>query len=84
MPKETDPLVGRWKLNIAESKTSPVLLAFMKQTAPKEQVNTIRMVDADQFGLTIKGTRTDGSQIFESATFPRQGGFLKISTPLPE
>jgi hypothetical protein len=84
MPKATNSFVGRWKLNIAKSKTSPVLLAVMKEAAPKEQVNTVRILDAAQFELTIKGTRTDASPISVKATFPRQGGVLKPLTPIPE
>jgi hypothetical protein len=78
------PMLGTWKLNTAKSKISIAMLATMKQSAPQKQMNTIQELGPDQFELTIVRTRVDGSFTSFKATFPRQGGILKPSHPLPE
>jgi hypothetical protein len=73
-----DPHIGTWKLNVAKSKFSPVLLAAMKQTPPKEETVVCREVGADEFELAVERTQTDGKPVAVIATFPRQGGAVKI------
>src|SRR5262245_20055504 len=69
-----DPLVGTWKLNLAHSQFSPVLLALQKTTVPKERTEIYRLVN-NRIGLTQTSIRSDGSK--EEApklTWPAQGG----------
>jgi len=73
-----DPRIGTWKLNVAKSKFSPVFSAIMKQTAPKEMVEVIRELGADEYELTITGAQTDGRPIAIKTTSPRQGGAVKV------
>jgi len=76
---KADPIVGIWKLNIAKSK-----FASSPEAAPKQQTNTVRELAADQIGVTVIGSRTDGSPISQKWTAPRQGGVLKIQHGGPE
>ena len=72
-----DPLIGTWKLSVAKSKFSPVLLALNQETAPKESTIVIRDLDADQIEIIESGTRTDGSAISMKGTQPKQGGTVQ-------
>jgi hypothetical protein len=72
-----DPLIGTWKLNVAKSKFSPVLLALSKEAAPKESTMVIRDLDVDQIEISETGTRTDGSAISMKGTQPKQGGTVQ-------
>jgi hypothetical protein len=84
MPK-MNPLIGTWKLNVAKSKSSPVLLAFMKQAPPKEETIVYRELGTDEYEVTMTGARTDGKPIAVKGTVPRQGGAVKIQQgDLPE
>jgi hypothetical protein len=70
----TDPLVGTWKLNLAQSQFSPVLLALQKTAIPKERTEIYRLVN-NRIELTQTSIRSDGSK--EEApklTWPAQGG----------
>ena len=62
-----DPIIGTWKLNIAKSKFSPVLLKILNETVPKEKTE-IYENDGDEIVLTATATME----------FPRCGedGFL--------
>ena len=80
-----DPYLGTWKLDVAKSKFSPVLQAFMKMAPPKEERAVFRELGTDELELTITGTLTDGKPIAVKSTAPRQGGVAKIQqSPLPE
>ena len=80
-----DPRLGTWKLNVAKSKFSPVLVAFMKQAPPKEETIVYRELGTDEFEMTVAGTQTDGKPIAGKTTSPRQGGLVKIQQgPFPE
>jgi hypothetical protein len=79
------PYLGTWKLDVAKSKFSPVLLAFVKQAPPKEETIVIREVGTDEVELTITGSQTDGKPITGKSTAPRQGGAVKLQQgPFPE
>jgi hypothetical protein len=79
-----DPIIGTWKLNVAKSKFSHVLLADQKQAAPKEGMEVYREIEGDQIEFTSKGTRTDGSSDSTKWTWPRQGGLVRrLDAPLP-
>jgi hypothetical protein len=73
-----DPTVGTWKLNVAKSKFSPVLLALLNQAPPKEETVVFRELGTDEFEATITGAQTDGKPIAVKSTSPRQGGAVKI------
>jgi hypothetical protein len=68
-----DPIIGTWKLNIAKSKFSPVLLALQKQEAPKERTEVYRELDNGQIEFGIN----------RSYTWPRQGGAAKVPKDYP-
>ncbi len=72
-----DPLIGTWKLNVAKSKFSPVLLELNKEAPPKESTIVIRELDADQLEVSETGTRTDGSAVSMKGTQPKQGGTVQ-------
>jgi hypothetical protein len=81
----TDPFLGTWKLDVGKSKFSPVWQAMMKTAPPKEETSVIREVGADEFEMTITGILTDGKPLAVKATFPRQGGAVKLQQgPFPE
>jgi hypothetical protein len=81
--RNPDPIIGTWKLNIANSKLPPKLLSFLQQTAPKEETVVIRKA-GDQLEIEITGIRKDGSPILNRHTRPQKGGILKSHPPLPE
>jgi hypothetical protein len=81
----TNPAVGTWKLDVGKSNFSPVFLALMHATPPKEETILIREVGTDEFELTVTGVQTDGKPIAAKSTAPRQGGAVKIQQgPFPE
>ena len=73
---EHDPIIGIWRLNIANSKFSPVLLKAMNETVPKEATETYKLI-GDQIELTYENTMTDGGRISGRYTWPRYGGEAK-------
>jgi len=76
--KAADPILGTWKLNIAESKFSPILQAFTKQGPPREHTETYREVEGNQIEFTAKEIRADGSPTLFRYVVPLQGGTVKI------
>ena len=56
-----DPVIGSWKLNIAQSKFSPRLLAAQRLAAPKERTEVYREIEAHRIELTSTEIRIDGS-----------------------
>ena len=80
-----DQFLGTWKLDVAKSKFSPALLAFMKATPPKEETFVFGEVGTDEIELAVTGTQTDGKPIAGKSTAPRQGGAVKfLQNPFPE
>ena len=73
---KTDPIIGIWKLNVANSKFSPVLLKAMNETVPKEATETYKLI-GDQIELTYENTMTGGGRISGRYTWPRYGGEAK-------
>jgi hypothetical protein len=71
-----DPIIGKWKLNIAKSK--------LGQAAPKEYTEVYREIDSNLIELTTNWISSDGSSSPEKFTFPAQGGINKFSTPIDE
>lgn len=82
---KTDPIVGVWKLNFAESSFPLALLAFMggQPVPPKDGKAVYREIDADRMEYTGSGTNADGSSMSGTYTWPRQGGMAKKISPAP-
>ena len=75
----TDPMLGKWKLNLAQSKFSP------GYPTPKQEMVVSEAV-GDQIKLTITGTAANGSPISLKGTYPSQGGIARAAEggpPLP-
>ena len=66
---QSNPFVGRWKLNLAKSKDTG---AF-----PKEETLTVQLA-GDQRKVTINGTGADGSPISFKYEVPDKGGAGKV------
>ena len=73
---KADPIIGIWKLNVANSKFSPVLLKAKNETVPKEATEIYKLV-GDQIELTYENTMTGGGRISGRNTWPRYGGEAK-------
>ena len=73
---KADPIIGIWKLNVANSKFSPVLLKAMNETVPKEATETYKLI-GDQIELMVENTMTGGGRISGRYTWPRYGGVAK-------
>ena len=73
---KADPIIGIWKLNVANSIFSPVLLKALNETVPKEATEIYRLV-GDQIELTVENTMTGGGRISGRYTWPRYGGVAK-------
>jgi hypothetical protein len=67
---QSNPLVGTWKLNPAESK-------YTTGAPPKEETATMQMV-GDQDQVTVNGTAADGSAISLKYEVPDEGGAGKF------
>lgn len=66
---QSNPFVGKWKLNLAKSKDTG---AF-----PKEEMLTVQIV-GDQRQVTVNGTATNGSPILFKYEVPDKGGAGKV------
>ena len=73
---KADPIIGIWKLNVANSIFSPVLLKALNETVQKEATEIYRLV-GDQIELTVENTMTGGGRISGRYTWPRYGGVAK-------
>ena len=71
-----DPIIGVWKLNIAKSKFSPVLLNILNETIPKEKTEIYEEA-GDEIVLTATATMADGKLISGKYAWPRNGGVAK-------
>jgi opacity protein-like surface antigen len=67
----TDPVVGTWKLNVAQSKFSP-------GPAPKSQTRSY-VATADGIAMTYTGVAADGSAVNGKSTFRYDGKDYPIS-----
>ena len=69
-----DPIIGTWKLDVAESTFSTA----MQGVPPKELVEVIREVEGGRIELAQSGTQQDGERITFRITYPAQGGLVTI------
>jgi hypothetical protein len=69
-----DPIIGKWKLNVAQSK--------LLEAPPKEFTESYREVDGKLIELITAVIGSDGSSVTEKFTFPAQGGVNKFSTAI--
>jgi hypothetical protein len=67
-----DPIIGTWKLNLAESKFPAT------EVMPKERTEFYREIDADLIEFEATGIEANGSPISFKATWPQQGGTVDI------
>jgi hypothetical protein len=72
-----DPMLGTWKLNIAQSTSTST------QPAPKEETFVWRAIGTDQYEIVVTGVRADGSAISYKATIPKVGGVMTAMQPAP-
>ncbi len=77
-----DPIIGTWKLNVARSRFSTVLLKAKNETVPKEATEVYKEV-GDQIELTVANTMINGEQISGKYIWPRQGGVAKSQEDVP-
>jgi hypothetical protein len=63
-----DPIIGTWKLNVAESRFPSPQLTF------KEQTEVYRDIGNGQIELTYNSINKDDSLTYEVFVFPAQGG----------
>ena len=79
---KSDPIIGSWKLNVAKSKFSPVLLKILNETVPKEKTEIYQELD-DQIVMTVSATLTGRVPISAKCSWPRQGGIASILENVP-
>ena len=79
---KSDPIIGTWKLNVAKSKFSPVLLKILNETVPKEKTEIYQELD-DQIVMTVSATLTGRVPISAKCSWPRQGGIASILENVP-
>jgi hypothetical protein len=77
-----DPIIGTWKLNVAKSKFSPVLLKALNETVPEEKTE-IYQESGDQIVLTAAATMKGREPISAKYAWPRQGGIAKKHEDVP-
>ncbi|MBN2242308.1 MAG: hypothetical protein JW793_06420 [Acidobacteria bacterium] len=75
-----DPIIGAWKLQVAESKMS------QEETSPKEALDVYREVGKDRIEFTRTGVQRNGEPIYSKWAWPAQGGTAERlePSPLPE
>jgi hypothetical protein len=76
-----DPIIGTWKLNVVQSKFSPIVLAFLKGAARKERTENYRGIEKDQIELSSNTILADGSSRAARAIWPAQGGLVVEHDP---
>lgn len=64
-----DPLIGTWKLNVAESN-----YWALQRTTVRELITNYRELSDGYIEVTVTGTQVNGLPISLKSTFPRQGG----------
>jgi hypothetical protein len=71
-----DPIIGKWKLNIAKSK-----LRSGQQVTAKERTDVYREIEGGQIEWTRTEIRTDGSLSSSRLIWPQQGGIVILLLP---
>lgn len=69
-----DPIVGAWKLNVAESTFSTA----MQDVPPKELTEVIREIEGDRIELAQHGIQENGALVTFRISYPAQGGIVTI------
>src|SRR3954469_6245147 len=70
-----DPFVGRWKLDLAKTTTTP-----QNPSAPRPKEVTLLAKDQGEYReITVHGLNADGSPIQGGFTIPRNGGPGKVA-----
>jgi hypothetical protein len=73
-----DPFVGTWKMNVADSKPAPTQpgMAVMEETLIVREAG-------EQFDVTARGTRENGSAISSHTLVPVNGGAITFPDGAP-
>lgn len=79
---ESDPIIGTWKLNVSQSRFSPILLTALNETVPKEKTEIYQELD-DRIVMTVSATLTGREPISAKYSWPRQGGIARILENVP-
>ncbi|GEM_PF-746840 len=69
-----DPIIGTWKLKVAELTFSTA----MQEVPPRELTEVIREVEGGRIELAQKGIQQDGAPVTFRITYPAQGGVVTI------
>ena len=67
-----DPIVGTWRLQVAESTFSTA----MQDVPPRELTEVLRQIDGGRIELAQHGTQEDGAPMTFRITYPAQGGVV--------
>jgi hypothetical protein len=71
-----DPIIGTWRLNLFQSKFSPVS-SEMVDPRPKLHIETYREIE-DRIEVSGTVTRLDGSSTSGKLSWSKQGGVVKL------
>lgn len=69
-----DPIIGTWKLNVAESTFSTA----MQDVPPRELTEALREIEGDRIELAQDGIQEDGAPVTFRIAYPAQGGVVTI------
>jgi hypothetical protein len=72
-----DPIIGTWRLNLSQSKFSPVS-SEMVDPRPKLHIETYREIE-DRIEVSGTVTRLDGSSTSGKLSWSKQGGVVKLA-----
>jgi hypothetical protein len=72
-----DPIIGSWKLDIAQSTFKP------RDAAPIEHIEVYRELSTGRIEFTLTRTRTADSPTIFKATWPAEGGIVDQVSPSP-
>jgi hypothetical protein len=75
--RSADPIIGTWKLDIAQSTFKP------RDAAPIEHIEVYRELAPARMEFTLTRTRTAGSPTTFKATWPAEGGIVDQTSPSP-
>ena len=70
----TDPIIGTWKLNVAESTFSTA----MQDVPPKELTEVLREIEDGRIELAQHGIQEDGAPVTFRITYSAQGGVVTV------
>lgn len=69
-----DPIIGTWKLNVAESRFSKA----MQEVPPKELIEVLREMEEGRIELAQRGIQENGAPVTFRITYPARGGVVTV------